>query len=129
MTFLVKNVAETFSCPYQICFIFLLACGKTYFPAFPAVSLSTITDQWNVGLCVCDSATPWTVAHRAPLSMGFSRQEYWSGFLFPSPECRYILLLGLTSKCLINPPYFLFPHPPLGGSQGCLDTKAEQWGP
>ena len=31
-------------------------------------------------------ATPWTVAHHAPLSMGFSRQEYWSGLLFPSPE-------------------------------------------
>ena len=29
--------------------------------------------------------TPWTVAHRAPLSVGFSRQEYWSGFPFPSP--------------------------------------------
>ena len=27
---------------------------------------------------VSDSATPWTVAHQAPLSMGFSRQEYWS---------------------------------------------------
>ena len=29
--------------------------------------------------------TPWTVAHQAPLSMGFSRQEYWSGLPFPSP--------------------------------------------
>ena len=29
--------------------------------------------------------TPWTVACQASLSMGFSRQEYWSGFLFPSP--------------------------------------------
>ena len=29
--------------------------------------------------------TPWTVAHKAPLSMGFSRQEYWSGLPFPSP--------------------------------------------
>ena len=28
--------------------------------------------------------TPWTVAHQAPLSMGFSRQESWSGFPFPS---------------------------------------------
>ena len=27
----------------------------------------------------------WTVAHQAPLSMGFSRQEYWSGLPFPSP--------------------------------------------
>ena len=32
-------------------------------------------------LCV----TPWTVAHQAPLSMGFSRQEYWSGLQFPTP--------------------------------------------
>ena len=29
--------------------------------------------------------TPWTVAHHAPPSMGFSRQEYWSGLPFPSP--------------------------------------------
>ena len=29
--------------------------------------------------------TPWTVAHNAPLSVGFSRQEYWSGLPFPSP--------------------------------------------
>ena len=28
-------------------------------------------------------ATPWTVAHQAPWSMGFSRQEYWSGLAFP----------------------------------------------
>ena len=30
-------------------------------------------------------STPWTVAHEAPLSMGFPRQEYWSGLPFPSP--------------------------------------------
>ena len=30
-------------------------------------------------------ATPWTVAFQGPLSMGFSRQEYWSGLPFPSP--------------------------------------------
>ena len=30
-------------------------------------------------------ATPWTVAPQAPPSMGFSRQEYWSGLPFPSP--------------------------------------------
>ena len=29
--------------------------------------------------------TPWTLAQQAPLSMGFSRQEYWSGLPFPSP--------------------------------------------
>ena len=31
-------------------------------------------------------ATPWTVAYQAPLSMGFSRQQYWSGLPFPSPR-------------------------------------------
>ena len=30
-------------------------------------------------------ANPWTVAHQAPLSMGFFRQEYWSELPFPSP--------------------------------------------
>ena len=30
-------------------------------------------------------ATPWTVAHQAPPSMEFSRQDYWSGLPFPSP--------------------------------------------
>ena len=32
-----------------------------------------------------DLATPWTLTHQAPPSMGFSRQEYWSGLPFPSP--------------------------------------------
>ena len=35
---------------------------------------------------VSDSfATPWIVAHQAPLSMGFSKQEYWTGLPFPTP--------------------------------------------
>ena len=36
----------------------------------------------SVRLC----ATPQTAAHQAPLSLGFSRQEYWSGLPFPSPN-------------------------------------------
>ena len=35
--------------------------------------------------CVQLSATSWTVVYQAPLSMGFSRQEYWSRLPFPSP--------------------------------------------
>ena len=39
-------------------------------------------------MCACsvvpDSATPWTAARQAPLSVGFSRQDYWSGLPFPS---------------------------------------------
>ena len=34
---------------------------------------------------VSGSVTPWTAAHQAPLSMGISRLEYWSGLPFPSP--------------------------------------------
>ena len=48
---------------------------------------STLTISWKVPLCmlscfslVCLSVTPWSVACQAPLSMGFSKQEYWSGF-------------------------------------------------
>ena len=41
--------------------------------------------------------TPWTVAYQAPLSMGFSRQEYWSGLPFPSVSlllfCKYVLVI------------------------------------
>ena len=35
--------------------------------------------KWKSLSCVWLFATPWTTAHQAPLSMGFSRQEYWSG--------------------------------------------------
>ena len=34
-------------------------------------------------------ATPWTVAHQAPLPVEFPRQEYWSGLPFPSPGDLY----------------------------------------
>ena len=45
----------------------------------------------HLGTCVCVAkswsavATPWSVARQAPLCMGFSRQEYWSGLPLPSP--------------------------------------------
>ena len=35
--------------------------------------------------CVQLFVTPWTIANQAPLSMGFSKEEYWSGLPFPSP--------------------------------------------
>ena len=43
-----------------------------------------LTELASVTSRVQLSATPWSVAHQAPLSMGFSRQEYWSGLPFPS---------------------------------------------
>ena len=60
-------------------------------------------------LVLSDSATPWTVACQAPLSMGFSRQEYWSGLPFPSPGD------------LPNP----FPYPSLHINVCCFDLSFE----
>ena len=49
----------------------------------------TVTERNVKSLsCVRRFATPWTVAYQAPQSMEFSRQEYWSGLPFPSPEDR-----------------------------------------
>ena len=45
-------------------------------------------------------AAPQTIAHHAPLSMGFSRQEYWSGLLFPSLGDRPDLGIKLGSPTL-----------------------------
>ena len=39
----------------------------------------------KVASVVSDSATPWTIARQAPLSMGFSRQEYWNELPCPPP--------------------------------------------
>ena len=48
-----------------------------------------IMSDYHIGGLVTKSGpaleTPWTVACQAPLPMGFSRQEYWSGLPFPSP--------------------------------------------
>ena len=51
-------------------------CQQVYNP-----SVFVLSHFSCVRLCV----TLWTVAHQAPLSMGFSRQEYWSGLSFPPP--------------------------------------------
>ena len=54
-----------------------------------AISFSSAW-KWKVKVkslsCVRLLATPWTVAHQAPPSMGFSRQEHWSGAPLPSPR-------------------------------------------
>ena len=52
------------------------------------VKQTNLSILWNVGAVfstVWLFATVWTVARQAPLSMGFPRQEFWSGLSFPSP--------------------------------------------
>ena len=57
-----------------------------------AISFSNVW-KWKVKVkslsCVQLLATPWTVAYQAPLSMGFSRQEDWSGVPLPSPPRQF----------------------------------------
>ena len=64
--------------------------------------------KWKVKVkllsCVRLLATPWTAAYQAPQSMGFSRQEYWSGVPLPSPKCVpmcvHICVPTRTSVCV-----------------------------
>ena len=51
----------------------------------------------RVRLC----ATPWTTAYQASLSMGFSRQEHWSGLPFPSPQL-YFFSLSSSITCVYD---------------------------
>ena len=48
--------------------------------------------------CVRLCVTPETAAHQSPLSLGFSRQEHWSGLPFPSPVIRVRKLIFLQTK-------------------------------
>ena len=66
----------------------------------------TLISFKTVCVCVCVYAqtlscdqlvTPWTAAHQAPLSMEFSRQEYWSGLPMPSP-----CMLNIFFFCMLN---------------------------
>ena len=73
--------------------------------------------KWEVKVkslsCVQLLATPWTAAHHAPQSMGFSRQEYWSGVPLPSPMTNLDSILKSrdvtlpTKVCLVITMIFL----------------------
>ena len=51
----------------------------------PCITSRKVVKMLVTHLCPILFVTPWTVARQALLSLGFSRQEYWSGLLFPSP--------------------------------------------
>ena len=64
--------------------------------------------------CVQLSATPCTMTHQASLSMGFSRQEYWSGLPFPSPVTKYEVseMKSLSCVRLFVTPWSVYQAPP-----------------
>ena len=83
-------------------------------------------------------ATPWTAAYHAPPSMGFSRQEYWSGMPLPSPgytEVLHIhtcisLLSAAAAKSLWSCPTLCDPidgSPPGSLVPGILQARTLEW--
>ena len=85
---------------------------------------------WSVCACVCVVsrvqlfATPWTVTHQAPLSIGFSRQEYQSGLPFPLQ--KIFLAQGLNPRlvCLLH---WQTDSLTLHLSYGDLQLKWKEW--
>ena len=82
--------------------------------AFVCVCVVTLHCQLvSAHSVMSDSATPWTAAHQARLSMEFSRQEYWSGEPFPTPEDLPDPGIELVSPALAGG---FFTTEPLGNS-------------
>ena len=77
--------------------------------------------RWKVKVkslsCVQLLATPWTAAYQAPPSMGFSRQEYWSGLPLPSPLATELILIWWVEEGDISgsistwSQWVKYPHP------------------
>ena len=83
-----------------------LSRGSTAEPQMAACSFVCGLSHFS-GVRLC--ATPWTVDCQAPLSMGFSRQEYWSGLPFPSPED--LPDPGIKPVSLMSPAWWIFLPP------------------
>ena len=95
-------------------------------PAVPGILLARTLEwvaisfsnawKWKVKVkllsCVRLLVTPWTAAHQAPPSMGFSRQEYWSGVPLPSPYClvRFHLRLNIPFMLTLSSEGSLVSH-------------------
>ena len=69
--------------------------------------------------------TPWTIAYQAPLSMGFSRQEYWSGLPFPSPGS---LSNQESNPCLLHWQVDSLPLSHLESENHCMSNSLQPHG-
>ena len=73
------------------------------------------------------SVTPQTAAHQAPPSLGFSRQEHWSGLPFPSPmhESEYESEVAQSYPTLCDPTDC---SPPGSSVHGIFQARVLEWG-
>ena len=70
-------------------------------------------------------ATPWTAAHQAPLSLGFSRQEHWSGLPFPFPMHESESEVAQSCPTLSDP---MDCSPPGSSGHGIFQARVLEWG-
>ena len=84
--------------------------------------------KWKVKVkslsCVRPLATSWTAAYQAPSSMGFSRQEYWSGLPLPSPTVKPAAKSLQLCPTLCNP---IDCSPPGSPIPGILQARTLEW--
>ena len=102
---------------FHVCPLAFSGSKKLTLKFFPLYSflLKYIYSRKYVLRCIQFFATPWTVAHQAPLSMGFSQQEFWSELPFPppgDPPDPGITLQSLASPVLAGWFFFLPLAPP-----------------
>ena len=99
----VQEVGESLSgMLWKGCLLWVKYATKRPVKSFPSLLLLLLSRFSHVRLCV----TPETPAHQAPPSLGFSRQEHWSGLPFPSPKSKILLLdcgNSLAQMPLVSP--------------------------
>ena len=90
------KVRRTFAGKVMSLFFNMLSAAAAAAAAKLLHSCPTLCDPIDVKVrllsCVQLLATRWTAAYQAPPSLGFSRQEYWSGVSLPSPEIRLLVI-------------------------------------
>ena len=89
---------------YLCLFFFLVADTVQSTTLRHSEALSTIKEALcQVASAVSDSLRPpWTIAHQAPVYMGFSRQEYWSGLSCPAPKEALVRFKRLKNFFFLN---------------------------
>ena len=128
-----KNERSFFNLISIINFIFLL---ERYLSHFCIPQHSTIPCSWQVYgaslmlLPSCFSrvqlcATPQMAAYQAPLSLGFSRQEHWSGLPFPSPMQESESEVTQSCPTLTDP---MDCSPPGSSIHGIFQARVLEWG-